>query len=118
MQASLAYLSNQIYDEMVKTFEKEIFVGLNYKTNKNICDKQNSDTYYCDPIGFKIERSNKPSDSNTGGIYYPVSTYVGWDMGFLSPLLRLGKNNKDPHHVPGYWKISGQTRLIYKLHIV
>lgn len=104
----------ELYDEMVRTFEKEIFVGLNYKTNKSICDKPNSETYYCDQIGFKIERVNKPTDSNTGGIYYTVSTYVGWDMGFLSPLLSLNGNNKDPDHVPGYWKISGQTRLIYR----
>ena len=99
----------ELYDEMVKTFEKEIFVGLNYKTNKNICDRTNDEGYYCDPIGFKIEKTG--NSSNTGGIYYTVTTYVGWDLGFLNPILAIG--NKEPEHVPGYWAISGQTRLIY-----
>ena len=102
----------EITDEMTKTFEKEIFVGLNNKATNFPCDKsKNNDTYRCDPIGYVIEKTGE--STNTGGIYYTVSTYVGWDMGFLSPLLRLAKNNEDPHNVAGYWKISGQTRLIY-----
>ena len=100
----------KVYNDMKQTFEKEIFVGLNYKANTKVCHEKPSDTYYCDDIGFEIKRTGEAT--NTEGIYYTVTTYVGWDFGFLNPILAIG--NKDPEHIPGYWKITGQTRLIYK----
>ena len=98
------------YNDMKQTFEKEILSGLNYKANTNVCKEAQSKTYYCDDIGFEIKRTGEAE--NTEGIYYTVSTYVGWDLGFLNAILAIG--NKDSEHVPGYWKITGQTRLIYK----
>ena len=101
------------YAEMDRIFEEELLVGLNYKANNFPCkESQNSSEYKCKKIGYTIERVSE--SSNTEGVYYTVSTYVGWDLGFLSPLLKLGGNNSNPNNVPGYWKISGQTRLIYK----
>ena len=106
--------------EMEDIFEKEILVGLNYKTSKDICKgKEDSEKFMCSPIGFIIERNDETypgssyeQNTNTKGFYYTVYTYVGWDLGFLNPLLKLGNNNDKPGSVAGHWTIKGQTRLI------
>ena len=110
--------SAELKQEMEDYFTKELLVGLNYKTSKDVCEgEEDNESFMCSPIGFKIERSDKmydkkPFPQNNEGFYYTVYTYVGWDLGFLNPLLQLGGNNETPGHVPGFWTISGQTRLI------
>ena len=101
------------YEEMDRIFEQELLTGLNYQASDIPCNESsNSSTYKCGKIGYTIEKTG--DSSSTGGVYYTVSTYVGWDLGFLSPILRIGGNNSNSSDIPGYWKISGQTRVIYK----
>lgn len=96
--------------EMDEFFNKEILGHLNYKI-ENVCDRiVNSSDVYCHPVGVVIRRSGKAV--NTEGVHYTVSTYVGWDTGFLKSLSSLNGNNKEVDSVSGYWKISGETRLI------
>lgn len=65
----------------------------------------------CEDEGILIE---KFQDERTKGVYYTVSTYLGWNIGFLSKLSALNGNNPEPEvgDVTGMWRISGQTRLI------
>ena len=69
----------------------------------------------CYYAGIQIRESEQ--DERTGGYYYTVSTYLGWDIGFLSKLASLNGNRSDPEtgKVTGTWRISGQTRLIVNL---
>lgn len=105
--------SAEIEQAMEDYFEKEILGGLNYKISKDICTGfENDARNRCSQIGYKIIGNEKAEGQNTEGIYYTVYTYVGWDLGFLNPLLKLNGNNKEPGHVSGLWTISGETRLI------
>lgn len=65
---------------------------------------------YCHNSGIKIEIAGE--GQNTEGVYYTVSTYIGWSMPFLNTLLSLGGNSRAEDVPIGMWQISGQTRLI------
>ena len=104
---------------MEEYFEKEILGNLNYNLSdagKNICanrdlkDHTGKTIAYCHESGILIEESGEAV--NTEGVYYTVSTYVGWATPFLNKLLALNGNNRKEDVPVGMWKISGQTRLI------
>lgn len=98
-------------NEMQEFFEHEVVGNLNYNAEITCPTTNKSDKdYYCNPIGIIIDKTGRAQ--NTEGVYYTVSTYVKWDLGFLKILLNLNENNNDPTSVKGAWKISGQTRLI------
>lgn len=69
-------------------------------------------TAICADAGIVISESKK--DDRTEGFYYTVSTYLGWDIGFISKLTALSgdRSEQEPGNVTGTWKISGQTRLM------
>ena len=98
-------------NEMQDFFEHEVVGNLNYNADITCPTTNKSDKdYYCNSIGIIIDKTGKAQ--NTEGVYYTVSTYVKWDLGFLKILLNLNENNNNPTSVKGAWKISGQTRLI------
>ena len=104
---------------MEEYFNEEILGNMNYNlSGQAICKKNGIEEYneageriaYCSDLGIVIRKSG--SAENTEGVYYTVSTYVGWSIPFLNKLLALDGSNKEPGTVAGYWQISGQTRLI------
>ena len=100
--------------------EYEILGNMNYnQSGVDIChqkgiDEWNHDTNkriaYCHDSGIVIEQVGKAE--NTEGVYYTVSTYIGWSIPFLNNILALNGNNQEREVPIGVWKISGQTRLI------
>lgn len=105
---------------MENYFEEELLGNMNYKVNVesfcshigNIYADNGSKVAYCSDLGIVIRKAGE--DTRTGGIYYTVSTYVGWDAGFLNMLTALNGDNKRTDEIKGTWKISGQTRLIVR----
>ena len=75
-----------------------------------IHDEEGRCTGYCHPSGIKIQK--KGDAQNTEGIYYTVSTYMGWSVPFLSKLSALNGNNQEQETVSGTWEISGETRVV------
>ena len=102
--------------EIENFIDNEILGNMNYNVNHlDIC--QNVETEYldntiavCHDSGIVIEEVSKAT--NTEGVYYRVSTYVGWSIPFLNGLLSLNGNNAQRDVPVGVWKISGETRLI------
>ena len=104
-------------DEMNKYFEEEVLGNMNYNlSGMNICGAVETKDYtgrtiaYCHEAGIVIEESGRAE--NTEGVYYTVSTFVGWSIPFINSLLSLGGNNSNQEVAAGWWKISGETRLI------
>lgn len=102
---------------MESYFEEELLGNMNYKYDIN-CSKINTKDEtgkviaYCSNLGIVIRKTGE--DVRTGGVYFTVSTYVGWDAGFLNMLTSLNGDNKRTDEIKGAWKISGQTRLIVR----
>lgn len=107
-------------DTMEEYFEKEILSNRNYKVNVedfcshigNLYDEAGNRIAYCSELGIVIRKTGV--DAKTGGVYYTVSTYVGWDAGFINMLTALNGDNKKNDEIKGTWRISGQTRLIVR----
>ena len=102
---------------MENFIENEVYGNMNYHVNvDNMCsgldleDEFGDKIAYCNDVGIYIRRAGKAE--NTKGVYYTVSTYVGWSIPFLNKLLALNGNNEEHGVVSGLWKISGETRLI------
>lgn len=98
-------------------FEEEVLGNMNYNvSDHNICtginttDDSGKRVAICHDSGIVIRQ--KAAASNTKGVYYTVSTYVGWSIPFLNKLLELNGNNKEEDVVSGLWRISGETRII------
>ena len=98
-------------------FEEEVLGNMNYSVNQdNFCagietkDYTGKTVAICHNSGIVIRESGKAI--NTEGVYYTVSTYVGWSLPFLNKLLELNGNNKEQDVVSGLWKISGETRVV------
>ena len=103
-------------EAMNEYFEEEVLGNMNYNlSSMNICDSIEKKDYsgktvaYCHDSGIIIRQTG--SATNTEGVYYTVSTFVGWSIPFLNKLLEFGGNNQEDV-VTGLWEISGQTRLI------
>lgn len=118
-------------------FETEILGNMNYKINtENMCDGINQydelgrRVAICSNIGIVIRQIKAIDELNetdeidtdeidiyypakqTKGAYYTVSTYIGWSGGFINNILALDNKSNTEDTISGYWKISGQTRLI------
>lgn len=112
--------------DMEEFFETEILGNMNYKVNKeNMCDgipqydALGRRVAYCSKIGIVIRQVKERNTtdvyypaSKTEGVYYTVSTYIGWGAGFFNNILALDNKKDDEDAIAGFWKISGQTRLI------
>jgi len=110
MDAATEEILNQYFDE-------EILGNMNYNlSGMNLCqgvetqDDAGRRIAYCHDSGVIIRQ--KGTGKNTEGIYYTVTTYVGWSMPFLNALLSFGGNNRNEGTLTGLWAISGETRLI------
>jgi len=106
-------------DAMDKYFDDEVLTDMNYNlSGQDICNNIRINEFdytgkrvaYCHDSGIIIEQSGE--SENTEGVYYTVSTYIGWEIPFLNKLLALNGNNQQQEVPRGLWKISGQTRLI------
>lgn len=97
--------------KMQKFIDEEIMGNMHYYVD-GICptDEEATETTYCSKAGVKIVRSG--SAENTEGIYYTVSTYIGWSIPFINMLLALDNDPSSGDVAKGIWEISGQTRLI------
>ena len=65
--------------------------------------------------GISIVKEDPGNQSNKNGSYYVVTTYFGYDIGFLK-LLAYTQNDpvtSSDNDTIGIWKITGETRLIY-----
>ena len=125
--SSLDGMTASDIDQMKEYFDKEILGRMNYNlSGQNICNSNGIKEYddagthriaLCDDLGIIIQQSNVSEtgstiEGNTEGVYYTVSTFVGWSIPFLNKLLALNGNNEQQETIMGVWKISGQTRLI------
>lgn len=110
-------------EDALETFiDQEIVGNMNYNISdigKTICDteKLTDDAgkviAWCHNSGIFIEQETIKSDEkNTEGVYYTVTTYIGWMAPFLNLLTQLNGNNDTEEPIWGLWEISGQTRLI------
>jgi len=117
--SSLENLTASELDEMDKFFQEEILGNMNYNiSGQDICQirgiQERNETgkkiAHCEELGIIIRESGEAD--NTEGVYYTVSTYVGWSIPFLNALLGLNGNNRQQEVPIGMWEISGQTRLI------
>lgn len=102
---------------MNRFFDEEVLGNMNYSVNQdNFCSRINTTDYtgktvaICHDSGIVIRQSGQAM--NTEGVYYTVSTYVGWSVPFLNKLLELNSNNQKQDTVKGLWKISGETRVV------
>lgn len=89
-----------------------ILKDFNYK-NSSICENYkviDSKTQMCIG-GVIVEREETTTKHGVNHIYYKVNTYVGYDLGFLNTLLSLGRE-KSSNTIAGYFRISGETRVI------
>ena len=67
---------------------------------------------HCNQLGIVIREAGKAK--NTKGMYYEVSTYVGWSLPFLNNILTFGGRADDEDVIQGLWKISGETRVVVR----
>ena len=102
-----------------KFLTDEILGNMNYNlSERNICDKINMtndagrQVAHCNQLGIVIREAGKAK--NTKGMYYEVSTYVGWSLPFLNNILTFGGRADDEDIIQGLWKISGETRVVVR----
>ena len=121
----IAYLEdNEIYDithmtaEESKAMEdyivKKVVGDLNYSKSVNYscpADKECLKTF--EKYGITIEKEDTGSNSNKLGAYYVVTTYFGYDIGFIKLLSAAQGNASSDTNSFGTWKITGETRLTY-----
>lgn len=63
--------------------------------------------------GITITNNNEHSDSDN--TYYNVTTYGGWNLGFLNMLLALGgKDQNSESPLSGRWAITGEAKVANK----
>lgn len=102
------------FEAMSNYFEIELVGGYKYTYEIDInADSCNQANVHCYHPGIKIEQIEKPADANKLGVYYKVSTYFGYNIGFLK-LLRAGNGSIDTSGGLGFWEVSGETRPIVK----
>lgn len=124
--SNLENLTASQLDEMERFFQEEILGNMNYNlSGQDIChtrgikerNEAGKKIAHCEDLGIIIQQSNIDETGNiikgnTEGVYYTVSTFVGWSIPFLNKLLALNGNNQQKETIMGVWEISGQTRLI------
>ena len=75
------------------------------------CDESND--VYC-ISGVKIQQMTKPEIANKMGVYYRVTTYFQFDIGFLRVLKAADNSNPDWASDIGRFTVSGETRPIVR----
>ena len=113
---SLDIMTDAQVESLSKYIDDEIIGSLNYNVQRyNICNgypeyDKGEKVAMCHPSGIVIRKSGEAE--NTEGVYYTVSTYLAWDMGFLNMFTELNENDRRTDEIIGMWKISGETKLI------
>ena len=115
--SNLENMDAEQLDAMEKFLDTEILGKMNYNVSDlNICqyvdleDDFGDTIAVCKDTGIVIEEIAE--SQNTEGVYYRVSTFVGWSIPFLNNLLALNGNNASRSIPTGVWQISGETRII------
>lgn len=116
---SLDSITAKQMEDFGKFINEEIVGNMNYNMSSyNICKgyPRTNDAGriigICDPAGVIIDE--KGHANNTEGVYYTVSTYLGYNIGFLNKLTELNSDNETPGIVTGTWRISGETRVFIR----
>lgn len=123
----VAYLeNNEIFDigsmpaedqnEMEEYFEKVLVHQLGYVTplDPEDCSSEAGREVYCFSPGIKLERVEKPNYANKLGVYYKVTTFYRYDIGFLRAIKTADNSELDTTSDFGKWEISGETRPIVR----
>lgn len=97
-------MPSSVRDAMEEYFETEILGKDNYRATISCTG---DDVVYCQD-GIKITKEGEAQ--NTEGVYYKVTTTVGWSIPFINKLLQISGATGDV--TTGLWNISGETRLI------
>lgn len=106
-------------DKFASYIDEEIIGRNNYNmSGYNMChgypkkDDNGRTIAICHDAGIVISETEQAK--NTEGTYYTVSTYLGWNIGFFDKLAALNGDREDPEPgvISGFWRISGQTRII------
>jgi len=97
---------------MIDYFYKEIIGNLHYTHPQKLNCLEDEACLNFEDIGISIiQKVPTTTETNKRGVYYKVTTYFGFDIGFLR-LLRAGNSSPDTSSDFGTWEISGETRLI------
>ena len=124
----VSYLEeNEIYDissmsadeqtEMENYFQSALVGKLGYVTplNSTDCEGEEGEEVYCFEPGIRIKRVERNEDySNKLGVYYQITTYYRYDIGFLRVIKAADNSDVDRTSDIGKWKISGETRPIVR----
>lgn len=80
--------------------------------NSTICGSYvNSSELKCID-GVVIQLNGDIDKNGVKHVYYTVNTFIGYDLGFLSSLLSLTRDKNKDAIPPGYFRISGETKVI------
>lgn len=107
-------LSNASQISSMRTDISQILDNTGY-SNTNICDAigngydENDNTKCIN--GVVIKQNNTVTKNGVNYVYYTVNTYIGYNLGFLNSLLSLTSSN-DRSVIAGYFRISGETKVI------
>ena len=105
------------FDKMEEFFEKEILGNMNYRATIDCSTNNEIDAIEYAQNGICIiKKTPKPhsTQSNKLGVYYEVSTTIGWSIPFINKLLALDGKEAGSSVAKGKWIISGETRLIVR----
>ena len=124
----IAYLEdNEIYkisdmsaeeQEAMEGYFESVLVGkLGYVVPmvQESCPQEETREIYCFSPGITIERFEKPTDdANKLGVYYKVTTYYRYNIGFLRVIKAANNSEVDHQNDFDKWTISGETRPIVR----
>jgi len=102
--------------KMEEYFESVLVGTLGYVTplSPTDCKSEDGEEVFCFEPGIKIRRIDKPTSSNKLGVYYQVTTYYRYDIGFLRAIKAADNSDVDKTSDIGKWEISGETRPIVR----
>ena len=114
----ISKMSSTAYSEMKDYFERELMGDMNYKAeigcqSTNLKNLKGTVEYCSNGIRIeKFEPKRVKDGSNKLGVYYKVSTAVGWTVPFINKLLHLSNDSGEVDK--GTWIVSGETRTIVR----
>lgn len=109
----LEHMPAEMSQAMRDYFESQLVGNYQYTHALDSISCDSEENEYCYEPGIKIKQIKRPLDANKLGVYYKVSAYFGYDIGFLK-LLRAGNGSVDTSGGLGFWEVSGETRPIVK----
>lgn len=100
-------------EKLENYFETELVGNMGYFHRFDSEDCNEAEDIYC-ISGVKIQQFEKPTMANKLGVYYRVTTYFQFDIGFLRLLKAADNSNPDWSSDIGRFTISGETRPIVR----